>query len=466
MSGIGAIIGSIGENFDRHLDKIREFVRQPSISASGEGIRETAELCRTLVEGLGGEARVVPTEGHPVVYGEVREGADRTLLVYSMYDVQPVADEEGRWIVPPFRGEVADIPEGKSLVARGVYNTKGPLRGFFNVCEEIKAINEALPVNLVFVIEGEEELGSPHLPSFVENHIQELSKADAMYFPMPQESIPGRPNIVLGVKGIVYVELEARGGAWGGPSEFGIHSSMASSVDSPVWRLVHFLSTLRDEEGRVLLEGFYDDLRPPTSEENRFAEEIAKTGFEDEWRRSMKIRRFVQGATGRELIHRYLFEPNLNIDGLVSGFTLKGTKTVLPHSARAKLDLRLLPDMSPEEVVRQLERHIEAQGASDFLKMTVHDMYPWSQSPPTSDVVQAKAAALERLGMRPLLWPRIAGSAPFYLFNRPPLSLPYVAGGAGKAGRAHSPNEYFTVEGIKRFEKGVASFLYHYAGME
>ncbi|MFQ5950714.1 MAG: M20/M25/M40 family metallo-hydrolase [Candidatus Geothermarchaeales archaeon] len=466
MTRISTILHSVDDHFDGHLDRIREFVRQPSISASGEGIQETAELCRTFVEGLGGEVRVVPTGGHPVVHGQVQEGADRTLLIYSMYDVQPVADEEGLWSVPPFRGQVTDLPEGKSLVARGVYNTKGPLRAFFNVCEEIKALEEAFPLNLVFVIEGEEELGSPHLPGFVETHFEELSEADAMYFPMPQESVPGRPNLLLGVKGIVYVDLEARGGAWGGPTEFGIHSSMASSVDSPLWRLVHFLSTLRDAEGRILLEGFYEDLRQPTSEEQEMAEEIAMTGYEEEWRRGMKIERFVEGATGKELISRYLFEPSLNIDGLTSGFTLEGTKTVLPHSATVKLDFRLLPDMSPEKVVGQLRRHIEEEGATDLLETTVHDKYPWSQSPTTSDVVKAKARALEGLGMKPLLWPRIAGSAPFYLFNRPPLDLPYVAGGAGKAGRAHSPNEYFTLEGIKRFEKGVASFLYHYAGIE
>ena len=203
----------IDDNFDAHLKKVQGYVRQPSISADGTGIKETARLTKGLIEELGGTAKIVPTDGWPVVYGELSADAEKTLLIYGMYDVQPVEEEAGMWIVPPFSGKIVNMkPFGKCLVSRGAINTKAPLRAFFNACQTILDVEGKLPVNLIFAIEGEEELGSVHLPQFVKKYQKQLAKADAVYFPIPAQDLKGKVILELGVKGIIYMDLICKGG--------------------------------------------------------------------------------------------------------------------------------------------------------------------------------------------------------------------------------------------------------------
>ncbi|MEM3011571.1 MAG: M20/M25/M40 family metallo-hydrolase, partial [Candidatus Bathyarchaeia archaeon] len=198
----------IDKNFDNHLKLVQEFIRQPSISAEGKGMKETAEMVKGFIEQIGGTAKIVPTKGWPVVYGELWAKTEKTLIVYGMYDVQPVEEEEGMWIVPPFSGKIIDMkPLGKCLVSRGIYNTKGSLRAFFNACQSILEVEGKLPINLIFVIEGEEELGSIHLPDFVKEYETKLKKADAVFFPIPAQDMKGKVIMELGVKGIIYLEL-------------------------------------------------------------------------------------------------------------------------------------------------------------------------------------------------------------------------------------------------------------------
>jgi len=461
---ISKIYQYIDENFDDHLEKIREFLRQPSISADGTGIRETANMVKEFIENLGGVARIVPTDGWPIVYGElISDERKPTLLFYSMYDTMP-ADEPG-WIVPPFSAEIVNMdPFGPTLVARGALNTKGPLRAFFNALESILAVEKELPVNIIFVIEGEEELGSPNIPKFVKNYANKLKRANAMYFHIPAKDRDGRIRMHLGVKGIVYLELYVRGGDWGGPTEHGIHSSNAAWVDSPVWMLIHALSSMKSPDGKILIDGFYDDIRDPLPEELMLIRNAVKTFKEDTIKEQLKVRRFINDLRGEALIKQYIYSPTLNIDGIIAGYTGPGTKTVLPHEALAKIDIRLVPNMDPDDVVEKLKKHLIKHGFN-MVNVRVRDKYPWAYTSLNEPVVKAMIDTYREHGYEPEIWPWLGGSAPFYAFNRDPLNLPFVFGGLGHAGNAHAPNEYFVVEDIKENEKGVVTFLYKFASI-
>jgi acetylornithine deacetylase/succinyl-diaminopimelate desuccinylase-like protein len=453
----------IDEDFGVHLKKVQDYVRQPSISADGTGIKETAELTRGFIEELGGTSKLVPTDGWPVVYGEVSSDAEKTLLIYGMYDVQPVEDEAGMWMVPPFSGEIVDMkPFGKCLVSRGAINTKAPLRAFFNACESIQKVEGQLPVNLIFAVEGEEELGSIHLPQFVKQYRKQLSKADAVYFPIPAQDRTGKVIMELGVKGIIYMDLICKGGRWGGPTKRGIHSANAAWVDSPVWRLLWALTSLKTPDGKIIIENFYENVSPPSPEEKQLLRKLEKTFDEETIRRELDVTRFSHDLHGIELLKNYLYSPTINVDGIIAGYTGPGTKTVLPHMAKVKVDIRLVPNMRTDEIIRKFKRHLKKHGFDD-IQVEIHDCYPWAQVSVKEEVVQAMIRAYKRHGQEPEIWPRIGGSAPFYLFNQPPLSLPFVIGGLGHGSRAHSPNEYIVVQGIKDNEKSVATFLYEYA---
>lgn len=453
----------IDDHFSAHLKKVQEYVRQPSISADGTGIKETANMTKGFIEDLGGKARLVPTDGWPVVYGELWSDAKKTLVIYGMYDVQPVEEETGMWMVPPFGGKIVNMKTfGKCLVNRGAVNTKAPLRAFFNACQSILKVEGKLPVNLIFAIEGEEELGSRHLPQFVQKYQKQLARAHAVFFPVPAQDPKGKVIMELGVKGIIYMDLVCQGGKWGGPTKRGIHSANAAWVDSPVWRLFWALTSMKTPEGKITIEDFYENASPPSREEVRLLKQLEKTFDEKTIREEIDVLRFSEDLHGIELLKRYLYSPTINVDGIVAGYTGSGTKTVLPHVVKAKVDIRLVPHMQTEEIIRKFKRHLKEHGFAD-IKIEIHDCYPWAQVSIKEKCVQAMTRTYKKHGYEPEIWPRIGGSAPFYLFNQPPLSLPFVIGGLGHGSRAHSPNEYFVVEGIRSNEKSIATFLYEYA---
>lgn len=451
----------LDETFDRHLARVRAYVRQPSISGEGVGMAEMARLVRDDLAALGAEAEIVPTPGWPVVVGRLDAGRPRTLLVYGMYDVQPVEGEH--WLVPPFEGAVVDLPEvGPSVVARGVSNTKGPLAGFLSVLETIREVEGAPPVNLVFVVEGEEELGSRHLPGVITAWRERL-RADATYFPAYGQQRTGKAVLHLGVKGILYFEIAARGGAWGGPQTRGVHGSNAVWIASPAWRLLHALATMVGPDERILIDGFTDDVVPPSPEEEELLQRLAETFDPAHALWQADAQRFKDDLQGVALLRRYLYEPQLNIDGIWGGYTGPGTKTLLPHEVRAKMDVRLVPDMEPDRVKARLLAHLQAIGRGD-LEVRFEEGYPPAGTSVRAPVVQALIRALRSLGYEPEVWPRLAGSAPFYLFTRV-LGQPFAMGGLGHGGRAHSPNEYATVEGMRLFARSVARFLEEFARM-
>jgi len=454
------IFAHMDARFEDHISRVRSFVSQPSISGEGAGMAEMAELVRDSIQRLGGTAEIVPTPGWPVVFGEVSVGAPRTLLLYGMYDVQPVEGEE--WIAPPFAGDIVDLPEfGPSMVARGVYNTKGPLAGLFNVLESIQAVRGRLPVNLKFVVEGEEELSSRNLPGFIEAYKDRLG-ADATYFPFYSQNRDGKPVLWLGVKGIQYFEIACRGGAWGGPRTRGVHGCNAVWVGNPIWRMTRALATMMDDAEQIQIEGFYDDVVPPSAEDEALLQQLARTFDPANELWMWDTERFKYDLHGADLLRRYLYDPQLNIDGVLGGYTGPGMKTLLPHEVRVKMDVRLVPNMEPERVRQRIRDHLVKIGRDDF-EVHFYEGYPAAKTNVSEHVVQSVIRSCRSLGAEPEIWPHVAGSAPLYLFSRV-LNQPFATGGLGHGGRPHSPNEYATVEGMRLFERSVARFIYEFAG--
>jgi acetylornithine deacetylase/succinyl-diaminopimelate desuccinylase-like protein len=459
-STLDRVYAYIDDAFEAHLAATRDFVRQPSISADGTGMTEMADLVVQQVEMLGGNGEVVPTAGYPVVYGEVNVGAPRTLLIYGMYDVQPVEGEN--WLVDPFGGEIIEFQDfGPCIVNRGIMNSKGPLIGFFCAMQSLKSVLGSLPVNLKFVVEGEEELGSRNLPSFVEEKQDRLG-ADGAFFPFYSQDRTGKVLMYLGVKGLVFLELVARGGDWGAPTTRDVHGMNAAWFHSPTWLLVEALSSMMSpDQKQILVEDLYDPVAPPLAEDLDLLQRLSGTFDASTQLKDYEVRRFKHNLSGPDLLRKFLFEPSLNIDGLVSGHHGPGTKTVLPHEARAKIDVRLVPNMKPDEVVDQVRRHLKRRGF-DQIEIEQHGAYPWSKSS-ASDLANASMIdTYQALGFEPEIWPLVSGSAPFYLFTQK-LGIPMTMGGLGHGGRQHSPNEYATVEGIRLYEKSAAAFVHKFA---
>jgi len=465
------IFKEIDSKYEEHLKRVQRLIRQPSVSPLNIGIRDCAELVKDMFLEIGcSEARLVETSGNPVVFAKYNANAEKTVLVYMMYDTMP-ADEEG-WIVPPFEGKVIDMPPfGATLVARGAFNTKGPLAAFLNAVEAIKEVTKELPVNLIFVAEGEEELGSRHLPEFIQKYQSELKKADVLFFPTASENRRGKPIIHLGVKGIVYFELELSGEKWGkGPTKFGIHGSNKAWIDSPVWRFIHALSTMTTNDGnKVLIESFYDKVAVPNEEDEYLLKELVKTFDEETVKEQLQIKQFIDDKHGIDALRMYLFSPTLNINGIWSGYIQEGTKTLLPHKITAKMDVRLVPNMRTEDVLPMIRKHLDKHGFKEVEIRMLEVGYNPARMSYKNKYVQALIKAIEEMNKKPEIWPTIAGSAPFSMFHDPPLNLPFIEGGLGHGGLAHSPNEYLVVgeggpaSGLRTLEKSYVAILYNIA---
>jgi acetylornithine deacetylase/succinyl-diaminopimelate desuccinylase-like protein len=457
----------IDRNLDAHLGQLQRWLRQRSISAQNDGVREMAEMLRSDLESMGfAEAELVETSGHPGVWGYYDAGADQTLVIYLMYDVQPVDPED--WESPPFAAEVVDHPLGRVIMARGATNQKGPERAFFNALDSILAVEGKLPVNLMVAAEGEEELGSPNYPEVIAKYEDRLRGADGVFFPFNSQDPNGDVGMFLGVKGILYFELEARGNETGGPKQAEIHGSLKAMVDSPVLRLIQAIASMTTPDGNTItIPGYYDPIRAPTHEE----EMLINTQLDD-WadqeelmKQAFAVDRFANGLTGRDLLMRYLYTTTLNVDGIWGGYTEEGTKTILPHMATAKMDSRLAPNQKPDEALALIRKHLDDHGFGD-LEIRQLSGYPPAQTSVSAPLVQEAIRVYNKYSMTPDVTPRIGGSAPYYVFTD--LGLPLVAGGIGHGSGAHAPNEYMVIEpkegstvaGLAEIEKFYVDLLY------
>ncbi|MFD1037480.1 M20/M25/M40 family metallo-hydrolase [Virgibacillus byunsanensis] len=458
---LNKVLQVLESNFDKDLEKVRDLLKMPSISYTGEGIQETASRLNDLIIEMGGTSEVVKTEGHPIVFGELDENQEHTILIYGMYDVMPT-DEDG-WTVDPWGAEIKDNPKlGPCIINRGAVNTKGPLAAFFNTLNAIKKVDGKLPVNILFALEGEEEMGSRSFPAFLEKYKDKLSKAEAVLFPFFEQNHEGTPSLRLGTKGLLYFELICQGGDWGGPRSRGIHGSYNAWVKNPAWRMVNALSTLVDDNENILVEDFYTDVADLKDNEKKILRrQVDENLFnENVFLENNDVKTFKYSSKGFDLWEKYFSRPQLNIDGIYSGYTGPETKTLLPHIATAKVDVRMVPNMDPDKVADTIRKHLDRNGYSD-IEMKIYNKYYWSKVDFEENIVQAMADTYRDMGEEPQVWPLNPGSAPYYVFERH-LKIPYVAGGMGHGSRQHSSDEYCTVQGVLDFEKSMAIFLNNY----
>jgi acetylornithine deacetylase/succinyl-diaminopimelate desuccinylase-like protein len=447
----------IDGHFDEHLERCRSFLRQKSVSDTGEGTRETASIVREFIREIGGEADLFGSEIRPVVYGKAGSGRGRTLIIYGMYDVQPA--EEAKWSSPPFAAETRELPGlGPCIVARGAVNSKGALAGLFNTLRSIVEIDR-LPLDLLFIIDGEEEIGSPHLEPFIQAHRDELVGIGVADFDF-SENNKKQVQLYLGLKGIVYIDLVCKGGRKGGPTE-PQHGSVSAWISSPVWRLTHALTSLVDEKETITIEGFYDNVADVSDKDLVLLEKLSTTIDEKAFLREMKALCFKERFHGVELLKRGLHLPIININAIHAGPKGKGTRTVLPRVATANVDIRFGPNMEPEEVLEKFKQHLARWGYDD-IEIHLYDHYTWSKTDVDEPIVQKLIGAYRAHGREPEIWPMATWTAPYFVFSRL-LKLPVVSGGLGHGGRPHAPDEYMTVEGLRDFEKFVATFLYNLA---
>jgi acetylornithine deacetylase/succinyl-diaminopimelate desuccinylase-like protein len=464
-SGLEKVHAEIAKRHDEAVKRLQDWIRQPSIAAENRGMNEGCELLiRMLKEAGFGRAERVPTDGQPGVFATLDAGAPRTVGLYFMYDVKQVDPAE--WSSPPWDAAIVDKPEiGKVVMGRGAVNQKGPEAALLAALHAFRGTGQKLPVNLVLVAEGEEEIGSPHFAQIVRKPdvAQALARCSGIFMPSAAQQLDGTVMIALGAKGVIECELTSSGERWGRGPVHDIHSSNKARVDSPAWHLVQALATLVSPDGNEpAIEGFADKARGLSSAEKAMVAEGARRLDEAMVKKELGVSRWVGDVGWEEALGRWVSRPTVNIEGLVGGYTGPGGKTILPHKAVAKLDLRLVPDMRAAEALEALKAHLAKRGYGD-VEVRMTGGYDPNSTPRDAALIRAEEALYARSGIKPLLWPRTSGSWPGYLFTDPPLRLAAGHFGLGYGTGAHAPDEFYVIEStnpkIQGFDGAARSFV-------
>src|SRR6478736_4569772 len=343
------IKAQITNQHDESVKRLQDWIGQVSIAAENRGYPEGADYMIKLLQEAGfDQAKQVPTEGKPGVFAGLDAGAPKTVGIYFMYDVKQFDPAE--WTSSPTDAALVDKPDfGKVIVGRGAVNQKGPESAFLAALHAIRAAGKKLPVNLAFVAEGEEEIGSPHFPQIVHQpEVQAaLAKCEGVFIPSAEQDPDGTVTLTLGAKGVIEVELTSSGEKWGRGPKADIHSSNKARLDSPAWHLVKALNTLVSSDGNdPAIAGFADKARPISAQEKAMVAEAARRLDEKALMKQMGVEHWVHDVSFEESLELLVSKPTVNIEGLVGGYTGPGGKTVLPHRAVAKMDMRLVPDMT------------------------------------------------------------------------------------------------------------------------
>jgi acetylornithine deacetylase/succinyl-diaminopimelate desuccinylase-like protein len=442
-----AIYKQIEQRHDEALQRLQTWMRQPSIAAENRGVSEGCDLTMRMLRDAGFQhVEQRPTDGQPGIFATLDAGARRTFGLYFMYDVKQAHPEE--WSSPPWEARLVDLPGlGKVVMGRGAVNQKGPQSALLAALHAIRGAGRKLPVNLVLVAEGEEEIGSPHFAQVVlASPVREaLARCEGIFMPEAAQDLDGNVQVSLGAKGIVELELVASGEKWGrGPAK-DVHSSNRARLDSPAWHLVQALNTLIDEHGDPAIDGHMDDVRPLSAAEEKMLDDAARRIDESTAKKSMGVKQWARNASWRQALEDLTSRPTVNIEGLVGGYTGQGGMTILPHRAAAKLDLRLVPNMTHKGAVEKLKAHLAKRGFGD-IEVNVTGGYDPNTTPADARLIKAESEVYRAAGIEPILWPRRGGSWPGYVFTGEPLKLPAGHFGLGHGLRAHAPDEYFLIE--------------------
>jgi acetylornithine deacetylase/succinyl-diaminopimelate desuccinylase-like protein len=455
----------IEKRHDEAVRRLQEWIRQPSIAAENRGVSEGCDLAIRLLRDAGFDhAARVPTDGQPGIFATLDAGAPHTVGLYFMYDVKQVDPSE--WSSPPWDAALVNKPGlGKVIVGRGAVNQKGPQASLLAALHAIRGAGRKLPVNLVLIAEGEEEIGSPHFPQIVRRaEVQAaLARCVGIFMPAAAQGLDGVVTINLGAKGLIELELTASGERWGRGPRKDIHSSNKARVDSPAWHLVQALNTLVSADGNEpAIDGFADKARPASAEEKAMIAEGARRMDEAQAKKLLGVDRWARDANWSEALERLVSRPTVNIEGLVGGYTGPGGKTILPHQAAAKLDLRLVPDMTADDALAAVKAHLAKRGYGD-IEVRMTGGYDPTSTSRGSSLIRAQIAVLNRRGIDPLLWPRGAGSWPGYLFTGDPVRKAAGHFGLGHGSGAHAPDEYYVIESaspkIQGLDGAVFSFV-------
>ena len=444
---------------DQHLEQLKELLRIPSVSTDPTrkgDVRKAASWVRDRLEQAGcTRAELIETDGHPLVYGEWLGAPGKpTVLVYGHYDVQP-EDPVDEWHTPPFDPTVKD---GR-IYARGASDDKGQVIVHVNALEAHLEANGTAPVNVKFLIEGEEEVGSHGLEQFLPKSKERLS-CDAVVISDTAMFSPTVPSICYGLRGLAYLQVEVRG------TDRDLHSgSYGGSVVNPANALVDMLAQLKDSKGRVTIEGFYDDVVPLTRKERKAWEKLP---HKDSRFRKAIAAPALSGEKGYTTLERVWGRPSLDVNGIWGGFTGEGAKTVIPAIARAKISMRLVPDQKPADIARKVKRHLK-KIAPGSVKVDVRDLHGGDSwvADTSHPALQAAGRAMERAFGAAPVFVREGGSIPIVAAFASTLKVPCVLMGIGlNDDNLHAPNEKMDLANFVRGNDAAAYLLEELGAMD
>jgi len=451
MSDYKKIDAYLEKNFDQSLQELKRYVSQPSISAQNLGLKECALIVKEMLEKRGFKSQIMSTEGAPVVFGERKGKSDKTLLIYNHYDVQPPEPLE-LWESPPFAPE---IRAGK-MYGRGVSDDKSHLTSRLFALDAILDSDGELPCNVKFIVEGEEETSSVHLHDFIKNNLDTL-KADACIWEFGGVDHRDMPMQYLGLRGICYVELSVES------LGTDVHSGLGGSIfPNAAWRLVWALNSLKGPNERILIPGFYDDVVPPSARDRELMAKLPDVA--DEYKTRYGVKEFIKGLKGgTDLKIEEVFTPTCTICGLTSGYQGPGSKTVQPARACAKVDFRLVPTQKPEDILKKLRAHLDAQGFKD-IEIKYLGGEPSARTDPDDPFIKIVVDTSTEVFEAPMeIVPMTGGSGPSYPFVHD-LGLPVATMGLGYPDtRAHAPNENIRLDLYLKHAKHMARVVKEFA---
>src|ERR1700730_14950745 len=465
-----AVLAHVQKMHAANIKRLQDWIALPSIAAENRNFPQGPEYMAKLAQDAGfTDVKLIPTSGKSGVFGKIDAGAKTTMAIYFMYDVKQFVPEE--WSSPPLEARLVQ-KEGLGTVCmgRGAVNQKGPENSFLSALMAFKAAGKRLPVNLVLVCEGEEEIASPHFQEVVKNPdvMAQLKKCVGVFMPSAGQDRDGGVEVSLGAKGVVELELISSGEKWGRGPAHDVHSSLEAQVDSPTWHLVQALNTLVEKDGHTpAVEGFFEKAKPLTAAQEQMIKEHAAKTAESTVQKALGVQHWVHDKNWVDSLMLLESRPTINIEGLVAGYTGPGGKTVLPHKAVAKIDMRLVPDMTASDTLAKLKAHLAKNGFAD-IEVNMSGGYNPTTTDPVSKLIKTQIATYKKLGVDPQLWPRSAGSWPGYVVTDAPLSLPTGHFGLGHGTGAHAPDEYYLIEStnpkVQGLDGAVASFVeYLYA---
>jgi acetylornithine deacetylase/succinyl-diaminopimelate desuccinylase-like protein len=451
------IFTQIQKQHQEAVQRLQEWIKQPSIAAENRGMTEGCDLTMRLLREAGfGQVTKIPTDGQPGIFATLDAGAARTLGLYFMYDVKQADPAE--WSSPPFAAALVEKPGlGSVVMGRGAVNQKGPESAFIAALHAIRGAGRKLPVNLVLVAEGEEEIGSPHFPQIVNRPevTAALKKCTGVFMPSAEQDLDGSVVMTLGAKGVIELELVSSGERWGRGPRKDVHSSNKARLDSPAWHLVEALATLVSPDGNdPAIEGFADKARPMSAAEKNLIADASRRLNESAAKKQLGVEHWVHDVSWQEALELLQSRPTVNIEGLVGGYTGPGGKTILPHRAVAKIDMRLVPDMKAVEALAALKGHLAKHGFGD-IEVNMTGGYDPNSTSADAALIRAQTSVYKRGGIDPIVLPRSAGSWPGYVFTNEPLHLAASHFGLGHGNGAHAPDEYYLIESTNSKLQGI-----------